>query len=232
MSVAPRHLAPRRRGRRLVLALACAAVVLAAGAVTFTLATRDQGPGATPAPGVPAASAPASSAPATTVGGAPATSAPARPPRASSGNLLADGDFEVGLGDWGALGGALVERVGMAHSGVWAVRIGAGQADAPGRPGIAAPLAVEARQGRTYRGRVWVRASRPGIEATLALREHGAGGKSSADVTGVSLPDGHWHQVAVVHHVNVSGARLALEVAGNLRAGDQLLVDEVAVTAP
>jgi Carbohydrate binding domain len=226
MSAAPRHLAPRRRGRRLALT-AGVAVVLAAAVLTVTLLARGQRPGTTDAPSVPAFSAPA-----TTAGGAATTAPPPRQPRPDSGNLLAGGDFESGLGGWGALGGARVERVAGARSGVWMVRISPGHAGAPGRAGIAAPLAVQAREGLTYRGSAWVRASRPGLQATLALREYGAGGQSSADVTGVSLPDGQWHEVAVVHQVRLSGARLALEVAGDLGAGDQILVDEVGVTAP
>ncbi|SRR6266540_2167373 len=239
-AVPPRHLAPRRRRHRLLILTAGGAAVALAGVVTVMVAAggpADRGtPVVVPPPGAaPGLRAPASTAPPTTArpGRSATTSEPARPLRPVPGNLLANGDFEPGLGGWGALGGARVERVATAHSGSWAARISPGGSGAAGRPGIAIPLAVQARQGRTYQGSVWVRASRPGIEATLALREYGAGRQSSADVTGVNLPDAQWHEVAVVHQIHLAGAQLALEVAGgNLGAGDLILVDEVGVTVP
>ncbi|HZD74934.1 MAG TPA: carbohydrate binding domain-containing protein, partial [Actinomycetota bacterium] len=144
-----------------------------------------------------------------------------------------NGDFERGLGGWGALGGARIQRVAVAHSGAWAVRVGPAQGGAPARLGIASSLGVVAGPGRTYRGSAWVRASRPGTEVTLALREQAGDGQSSADVIGVNLPDGGWHEVAVVHQLQLAGARLSLELTGgSLSAGDLILVDEVGVTAP
>lgn len=210
-----------------------AAVLLAAGAVAIVMASRpaDRGsrvpqvaPGTSSAPG----SAPVTSAPAE----ATTTTGTARPLREIPGNLLANGDFESGLSGWSVLGGAHVERISIAHSGAWAVRLRPAEEGAPERPGIAVPLDVETKRGRSYKGSAWVRASRPGTEATLALREE-SGGQSSADATGVTLPDGEWHEVAVVHQVQLEGARLSLELTGgNLGAGDLIVVDEVGVTTP
>ena len=246
--IPPRHLAPRRglAGRgRLLLAAGGAAVALALGAMTIVLVgggppERDSGtlPGGSPFGTSPPATSPAPGGPPDGGGtgdtsmGTPGTTAP--PPRAIPGNLLANGDFEGGLGGWDPLGGAVVERVGTAHSGAWAVRVQAGEGGAGQPPGIAAPLQVEVRQGRSYQGSAWVRASRPGIEATLALREQSGDGRSSADVTGISLPDSQWHEVAVVHRVQFAGARLRLELTtgGALGADDLILVDQVGVTTP
>jgi Carbohydrate binding domain len=246
--IPPRHLAPRRgptaRGR-LLLAAGGAAVALAVGAVTIVLvgggpAERDSGtlPGGSPFGTSPAATSPASGSPpdgsdtGDTTATTEATGTTAPPPWAIPGNLLANGDFEGGLGGWDRLGGAVVERVGTAHSGAWAVRVQAAEGGAGQPPGIAAPLQVEVRQGRTYQGSAWVRASRPGMEATLALREQTGDGRSSADVTGISLPDSQWHEVAVVHRVQLDGARLRLELTtgGDPGGGDLILVDQVGVT--
>jgi hypothetical protein len=252
----PRHLAPRRRllgVRRRVVAAVGAAVAVAVGATLLALAVNGPSargpsagrpPSASPtAPTAPTASS-AAGAPTTAGGTAPSerrgdttTTGPVQQLRPVPGNLLANGDFEGGLSGWVALGGARIERVAVAHSGAWALRIepaiepaGGG---APARLGIASPLEIEARQGHTYHGSAWVRASRPGTEVALTLREQADDGRSSADVIGVSLQDGEWHQVAVVHQLHVAGARLSLELSGgNLRAGDLILVDELGVTAP
>jgi hypothetical protein len=238
----PRHLAPRRRRpgvRRRVVATVGATVALAAGAALIALAVS--GPSARgPSAGRPPSASSALGTATTAAGTAPAASAggttttgPVRQLRPVPGNLLANGDFEGGLSGWGALGGARIERVAVAHSGAWALRIEPGGDGAPARLGIISPLEVEARQGRTYHGSAWVRASRPGTEVTLTLREQSGDGQSSADVIGVSLQDGDWHEVAVVHQLHVAGARLSLELTGgNLRAGDLILVDEMGVTAP
>jgi hypothetical protein len=216
------------------LAVIATAVVLVTGAVAIALVV------AGPSARGPSAGRPAPGAwPATTARAAPpgsrsdtTTTSPAQPIRPVPGNLLANGDFEQGLGGWDALGGARLERVAVAHSGTWSVSIGPAQGVAPARVGIVSPVGVQARQGRTYQGRAWVRASAPGTEVTLALREQAAAGQSNADVFGVNLPDGEWHEVAVVHQLHVAGARLSLELTGgNLGAGEIILVDEVGVTA-
>jgi Carbohydrate binding domain len=224
------------------LAALAAAVVLVSGAVAIALVVTGpstRGPSADrPAPGAPPATG--TSAAATTARAMPpgsrsdtTTTSPAQPIRPVPGNLLANGDFEQGLSGWRAFGGARVERVAVAHSGRWSLSIGPAQGVAPARPGIVSPVDVEARQGRTYQGRAWVRASAPGTEVTLALREQAGDGQSNADVLGISLPDGEWHEVAVVHQLHVAGARLSLELTGgDLGAGDIILVDEVDVTAP
>lgn len=216
------------------MAVIATAVVLVTGAVAIALVV------AGPSARGPSAGRPAPGAwPATTARAAPpgsrsdtTTTSPAQPIRPVPGNLLANGDFEQGLGGWDALGGARLERVAVAHSGTWSVSIGPAQGVAPARVGIVSPVGVQARQGRTYQGRAWVRASAPGTEVTLALREQAAAGQSNADVFGVNLPDGEWHEVAVVHQLHVAGARLSLELTGgNLGAGEIILVDEVGVTA-
>jgi hypothetical protein len=230
-AVPPRHLAPRRRSlgsRRRLLAAAGAFVLLAAGAVTIALAAGGGGPADRGALGG-GSPAGATRAPSTWPG---EHGSPAPPVRVLPGNLLANGDFERGLNGWDALGGARMDRVSVAHSGAWAARISPVHGAAAERPGIAVPLALEAGQGRSYRGVAWVRASRPGTEATLALRESAGDGQPSADVIGVNLPDSLWHEVAVVHQVHLAGARLVLELTGGLGAGGLLLVDDVAVTSP
>jgi hypothetical protein len=232
-AVPPRHLAPRRSGlgpRRRLLAVGAAVVVLAAGAVTIAVAVGAGGPARHGAPPGTSRAPGASRAPGTS--GAPSAS-PAPPVRALPGNLLANGDFERGLSGWGALGGARLDRVALAHSGAWAARVRPARDGTAERPGIALPLDPRILQGRTYQGSAWVRASRPGTEATLALREYGGDGQPSADVIGVSLQDSQWHEVAVVHQAHLAGARLALELTGgDLGAGELLLVDDVSVTSP
>jgi hypothetical protein len=228
------------------LAAIAAAVVLVTGAVAIAIAVGGlsaRSPSAgRPAPGASPTLGRASStrAAATTASTASpsarsdtTSTSPAQPIRPVPGNLLANGDFEHGLSGWSVLGGARVERVAVAHSGTWSVRMGPARGVAPASLGIVSPVGVEARQGRTYRGRAWVRASRPGIEVTLALREQDRDGQSSADVLGIDLADSDWHEVAVVHQLHLAGARLSLELTGgNLGAGDLILVDEVGVTAP
>jgi hypothetical protein len=163
-------------------------------------------------------------------------SAPPQPVQTTPGNLLANGDFERDLGGWRPSGGQ-VDRVPLGHSGAWSVRIRAASSPAQptsagtGQPGILAVQAIPGQVGRSFEASAWVRASRPGTEAILRLRELGAGGES-ADVIGVTLVDAGWHEVAVVHQVQ-AGGRLTVEAqAGNLAPGEALLIDQVSVTAP
>ena len=163
----------------------------------------------------------------------PSQTVPARP----LSSLLPNGGFERDLSGWGVLGGGHVDRVAVAHAGGWAVRIRTDHPP-PGRPGstqpgILAANAVQAEQGRSYEASAWIRASRPGTEVTLALREYGAAGETGADVTGITLPDKDWHEVAVVHQVHQPGTRLGLELTvTNLRPGGDLLADQLSITAP
>ncbi len=226
-------------------------MVLAAGAAVTVVLVRGQQPQRSAAvvpllsdvstmpptrPILPAAPSPTSAAPRTapsTAAGGPRDSAPPQP----LGNLLANGDFERDLGGWGVLGNGQADRVADAHAGGWAVRIRTSHPP-PGRPGstrpgILAANAVQAEQGRSYEASAWVRASRPGTEVALALREYGAVGETGSDVTGVTLPDRDWHEVAVVHQVHQSGTRLGLELTvTNLRPGGDLLADQLSITAP
>lgn len=234
----PRHLAPRHglaARRRSLLFVGGAAVLVAAGAVAIAVVSGGPSqrglrvPQVAPSTSLAPSSAPATSGPAE----ATTTTGTARPLREIPGNLLANGDFESGLSGWSALDRARVDRIAIAHSGAWAVRVRPAEGGASGRPGIAVPLSLVARQGRGYQGSAWVRASRPGMQVTLALREEAGDGRSSADVIGVDLPDGEWHEIAVVHQVQLEGARLSLELASaNLGAGQLILVDEVGVTTP
>jgi hypothetical protein len=213
-----------------VVAIAAAAV-LVTGAVAIALAVTGQSPRG-PAPGASATTAPAAP-PGTPSDTTTTTTTPVQPNRPVPGNLLANGDFEQGLSGWSTLGGAQLERVAVAYSGSWSVRVAPVRSVAPARLGIVSPVRGQAGQGRTYQGRAWVRASRPGTEVTLVLREQTGDGQSSADVLGTNLPDGEWHEVAVVHQLHVAGALLSLELtSGNLDAGDVILVDGVSVTAP
>lgn len=191
------------------------------GATTTTADGTTTGPAATTSP------------PATAV---PAPSGPPQPVRPTPGNLLANGDFERNLAGWGPSSGGRVDRVGLAHSGGWSVRIRPGgpatqpTAGGTGQPGVLATQPVQGQDGRSYQASAWVRASSPGTEAILKLRETGGAG-DSADVIGVTLPDAGWHELAVVHEVQ-TGGRLTVEAAaGNLRPGQYLLLDEVSVTA-
>lgn len=217
------------------------AVVLAAGAAVAVTVSRGDDSRSI----VSELTGTAPGATATTSGGAttgPATTATARPPsappqpvRPTPGNLLANGDFERDLAGWGPSGGGRIDRVAAGHSGGWSVRIRAGaSATQPAagaeEPGVLAARTVQGRAGRGYEASAWVRASTPGTEAILKLRELGGDG-DSADVIGVTLVDADWHEVAVIHQVQ-SGGRLTVEAtAGNLRPGEFLLLDQVSVTA-
>jgi hypothetical protein len=252
----PRHLSPRRQGRairsRRWLFAGGVAVLLAAGAGVAITVTRgdDSGsivseltgtsPSTPPSTSPPATgggtTGPASTAPPPATASTPPPSAPPQPVRPTPGNLLANGDFERDLAGWGPSGGGRIDRVGAGHSGRWSLRIRtagpATQPTAAGReePGVVVVQAVQGRLGRDYEASAWVRASRPGTEAILKLRERGGDG-DSADVIGVTLADTDWHEVAVVHQVQTSG-RLTIEAtAGNLGPGQFLLLDQVSVTA-
>jgi hypothetical protein len=223
------------------------AVVLVAGTAVAITATRGDDtrsiiseptvasvttPGATTPPST--APGPTDTAPATTT---PPPSEPPQPIQTTPGNLLANGDFEHNLVGWGAGGGGRVDRVAVGHSGAWSLRIRAdGSASGPTstrpeQPGVLAAQAVQGRAGRSYEASAWVRASSPGAEAILKLRELGADGES-ADVIGVTLVDAGWHEIAVIHQVQQAGGRLTVEAtANNLRPGDGLLLDQISITA-
>ncbi|HZD37881.1 MAG TPA: carbohydrate binding domain-containing protein [Actinomycetes bacterium] len=167
----------------------------------------------------------------------PPRSTPPQPVQPTPGNLLANGDFERNLAGWGPSGGGRVDRVAIGHSGGWSVRIRPG-APAPrptaggtDGPGLQLAQPVQGRAGGSYEASAWVRATRPGTEAILTLREFGGDG-DSADVIGVTLPDTGWHEVAVIHQVQTAG-RLTVEAsARGLPSGEALLLDQVSVAAP
>jgi Carbohydrate binding domain len=159
---------------------------------------------------------------------APPMSGPRQPIRQTPGNLLVNGDFESGLAGWVPVGRGVLDRVAIGHSGGWSVRITDGGPPAgAGDPGMRSARAVT---GGTYEASAWLRATRPGTQATLALREPGGSVAGSGDLIGVTLTDAGWHQIAVVHEV-AAGANMIIEVtATNLRPGDGLLVDQVSIT--
>jgi hypothetical protein len=242
----PRHLAPRSRGgavsRRRWLYAGGVIVLLGAGAITAVAIGRDgrstASPGVTVAPPPTEPRSPANAtttAPPTTA--RPPTTAPppsGLPPpiQRTPGNLLANGDFETGLAGWVPVGRGVLDRVAVGHSGAWSVRIAdagkppGGGASGPGDPGMRTAREVAAG---SYEASAWLRASRPGTQATLALRELGGPREGSGDLVGVTLADAGWHEIAVVHEVQ-AGTRLTVEaVVTNLRPGDGLLVDQVSV---
>jgi hypothetical protein len=189
---------------------------------------------------IPTSPSVATSAPPTTSGGAaattaPATTAPPRPVQPAPGNLLANGDFERDLAGWGSTDGGRVDRVAIGHSGGWSLRLQAAGTPSPvgggpGEPAVRAAQTVEGRAGSSYEASAWVRATRPGTEAILKVRELGGEGES-ADLIGVTLMDADWHEVAVIHQVHAGGGRLTVEAAaGHLRPGDGLLLDQVSLT--
>src|ERR671931_1397186 len=219
----PRHLAERsgRQGmpvQRLALGGGLLVLVLVVAAVTL-LSTGGREP-----------------APATTGGGsptaAPTTGPPAttRPLRPLPGNLLADGDFERGLGGWTALGGGTLDRVADGSSGRWAAAVRPGGGAEPGAPGLARRDVTAVKVGTTYLGSTWVRAAAPDTPLGLALREYQGGREVSADLAGYDLGRGGWQEVSVEHRARVPGAMLAIEVtAVALREVQPQLVDAVGV---
>jgi hypothetical protein len=225
----PRHLAERSGWlgtslQRLALGGGLLVLVVVVTAVTL-LGTGDREP----------APATTRAAPASTRAGsptaAPSTGPPAgRPLRPLPGNLLADGDFERGLGGWTALGGGALDRVADGSSGRWAAELRPGAGAEPGAPGLARRDVTAVRAGVTYLGTAWVRAASPDATVVLALREYQGGREVSADVAGYGLGSGGWQEVSVEHRARVSGALLAIEVTGTALSGGQaLLVDAVAV---
>jgi hypothetical protein len=101
---------------------------------------------------------------------------------------------------------------------------------APGRIGLTLPRVVaSAAKGDRYVASAWVRSPAPGLRVTLSVVGSGAKAESSRATT-ATLPGLAWRRVIVAHTVATAGTDLAVEVAADgARAGDTLLVDEVAV---
>jgi hypothetical protein len=243
----PRHLAPTGRGKPawsrrwliagggvVVLAVTATAIALTRHGDDELLSGLSQLP---TTPSVATTAPPATSVPPTT--SPPATSAPPttgapRPVQPTPGNLLANGDFERGLAGWEPVGGR-IDRVGIGHSGRWSLRLRDGGTPSPSGGAAGEPVArstqtVQGQAGESYEASAWVRATRPGTEAILKLRELGGAGES-ADTIGVTLVDADWHEVAVIHQAHAGGGRLTVEAAaGNLQPGDGLLLDQISLT--
>ncbi|HZD38047.1 MAG TPA: carbohydrate binding domain-containing protein [Actinomycetes bacterium] len=224
-------------------------VVLAAGVAAAVAVTGGDGSGSivpelTGTAPTPPTIAPTTSSSATTAttrppgtATTPPLSAPPQPVQPTPGNLLANGDFERDLAGWGPSGGGRIDRVAIGHSGGWSVRIQPGgsaprpTAGGTEGPGLQLAQPVQGRPRGSYEASAWVRATRPGTEAILTLRELGGDG-DSADVIGVTLPDAGWHEVAVIHQVQTAG-RLTLEAsARGLPPGEALLLDQISVAPP
>src|SRR5919198_1946081 len=185
-SRSPRHLAerggwPGMSVQRLALGGGLLVLVLVVAAVTL-LGTGDREP------------APATTrTPPATTGASPPTVAPttgppaARPLRPLPGNLLADGDFERGLGGWTALGGGALDRVADGDSGRWAAAVRPGGGAEPGAPGLARRDVTAVKVGTTYLGSTWVRAAPPDTPPGPALREDPGGREGSAGLAGYDL---------------------------------------------
>jgi Carbohydrate binding domain len=221
-----------------VAAVAVTVIVLTRGgddSIVSALSEIPSSPGlATTAPPATSGGPASTSARATTA--PPTTSAPPRPIQPAPGNLLANGDFERDLAGWRSITGGRVDRVAIGHSGRWSLRLQGGGTPSPSGggpddPAVRATQTVEGRTGDSYEASAWVRATRPGTEAILKLRQLGGEG-DSADVIGVILVDTGWHQVAVIHQIHAGGGRLTVEAAaGNLGPGDGLLLDQISLIA-
>jgi hypothetical protein len=217
----PRHLAAARRSITDAREQATAEWVLAAAAIVLTAAVVISSMFRHPSSGEPG---PAGGSPA-----AAPTTAPAPSSTAGTGNLVADPGFEAGLAGWLGVGGARVERTGLARAGRWAGRFTAsGQTD----QGMARVRLSRCTPGRTYAAAVWVMASRPATVVQVTLLEVAGGRRLAADTVGVVLQAGQWQRVEVAHDAQRSGAVLAFEVV--LPGGSPpatVMVDDLEVTA-
>ena len=180
----------------------------------------------------------AGAAPATTIA-IPAT----RPPAAGStiapgsttptvttvpGNLVGNPGFETGTDGWRPIGAATLDRVSVAHDGIWAIRLtGGSEAD----PGVAFPTVTTTKaKGSMYQASAWVRASQPGQTGEIRLLEYVDGERYAIFRSGLVLGDTGWHHLGVAQLVHVKGSTLGVEVvAPKLPATANLTVDDVTV---
>jgi hypothetical protein len=223
----PRHLAPpirsRPRARDHLLVesiLAMVAIVLTTAIVIGSLMDRPESSAAR----LPNLRPPA---PAPTTSRAAASTTPQRrvADGAAKGNLLTDPGFEAGLAGWRALGGTLLERVGEAREGSWAVRLARG-------PGITLAEVTKAKRDKAYVATAWVRASQPGTTIQVNLYESLGGKRFAVDTVGAVVGETGWQRLEVAHDAHRAGATVAVEIlAPDLTGGSSVLVDDLAIQA-
>jgi len=194
--------------------------VLTAGVVVSSMFTRPsshQAPSATDRP----AAAPGTAA-------APTSTVPVKPRTSNPASVVQVG-FEADLAGWRPIGAARIQRDPGARRGRWAARFtGSGPAD----QGMALPVVLRCKPGKTYAASVWVRTNRPGTLLEVNLLEIVAGRRYATDTVGAVLESGDWQRVEVAHLAHRPGTALAFEVVlprGSPRAS--VLVDELEVTA-
>ena len=198
--------------------LAAVAIVLSAAVVIGSLFTRTSSQDVPPATDRPTAAPTTAAAPTSTVQAKPTTTNPAR---------VVQVGFEAGLAGWRPIGAVRIQRNPGAHDGGWAARFdGTGRAD----QGMALPVILRCKPGKSYAASVWVRASRPGTLVEVNLLEYVGGRRFATDTVGTVLDAGDWQRVEVAHLVHRSGATLAFEVVlprGSPRSS--VLVDDLEV---
>jgi Carbohydrate binding domain len=200
--------------------LAAVAIVLTAAVVVSSMFSRPSSRETPSATDRPAAAPSTAAAPTSTVQATPRTSNPS--------SMIQVG-FEADLVGWRPIGAARIQRDPQARHGRWAARFtGSG----PGDQGMALPVVLRCKSGKTYTASVWVRANRPGTLLEVNLLETVGGRRYATDTVGAVLKSGDWQRVEVAHLAHRPGATLAFEVVlprGSPRAS--VLVDELEVTA-
>jgi hypothetical protein len=147
----------------------------------------------------------------------------------ADGNLLDDAGFEAGIGGWGAVGQAGMERVESGREGDWALRLTRGSSS---QPGAVHDQVARLKADQTYEASAWVRASRPGVEVQVNLYELRGGRRFAVDTVGAVPKAGEWQRLDVSHDTHRPGATLAVEIlAPTLTSGTSLLVDDLAIHA-
>ena len=200
------------------VAVPLAVIVVAALAINWLTSSAGQAPRTADAGPAPA------NGQAATTGSAGPTSRPPGP--GGSGNLVVNWSFERDLSGWEVLGAAEATREPQGHTSGSCARV---QAHGPQpRPvGLALKVAGPVQRGERHVASAWVRSTAAGQRVVLRLV--GTGGKQSARTTTTTLPGLAWRRV-IVEHTATARTDLSLEITGEaVRAGDALLVDEVAV---
>jgi hypothetical protein len=197
------------------IAVVIASVVFAGILATWLISSAKE---------APAPSAVAGRAAASTAQGGPTS----RPPgQGSFGNQVVNWSFEQDLSGWQVLGQAEAGQAQPGRTSGSAASVRA-RGPEPGDVGLALPETVpSAERGQRYVASAWVRSTAPG--QPVALRLVGAGGKEISRATVTTLPGLSWKRVIVDHTTRAAGP-LRLEIlAGDVPAGEALLVDEVVV---
>jgi len=143
-------------------------------------------------------------------------------------NLVTNGQFEAGLGGWGAYAGATLTLSLAGINGSNAVRaVGAsalafGLNDSPN-------LVTSTTNGARYNYSAWVRSAVAG-SAHLRVREYlGAALQATTNSPSIAF-DGSWQRLDVVVPAHSAGAALDLQVVGEFAVtGQTFFIDDVAV---